>query len=316
MEPLVRHAYKFDLERAKSAVAALQCHTLKEPATIFVANLEYANDILTLPLRQRDNFLTHSIRGPIVDRVFAEYESQGKRPEDHESEVSEAVEKEVQKYMDSQQAQDEVGFRNLAMTIGTILDPETKRAQLRTFGSALSSVWTSFECLNKEAWVAIVNNHPLETWHKISSSEDKQQDRTQRRTIEIGLLAKHRFNIENHLGDLLEERFDFTGVDGITRAYKVLFADEELKKLLSDSELRYLEKVRHLIQHRAGRVDEQFKKQTNTTLSIGDELLFQPLDTLKYGNNAIEIGCNILKRLDELIREWHIDRKTTTTSAR
>lgn len=304
MEPLVKHAYKFDLDKANKAVAALQNAALKAPATVYLENVEYANDILTLPLRLRDSYLTHSIRGPIVGRVLADYDRRGLRPEDHEAEVFDVIEKEIEKYMNSQQAQEDVGYQSLVMTLGDFLDPVTKRAQQRTFGSALSSIWTSFECLSKESWISIVNNYPLETWNNVSASEDRQQDPSQKRAIGIGLLAKHRFNIENHLGDLLEGRFDFTGVDGIAKAYKVLFADDELKKLFSDPDLRYLEKVRHLIQHRAGRVDEKFKEHTKTVLPLGKELLFQPLETLKYGNNAIKVACRLLERLDELMLEW------------
>jgi len=137
--------------------------------------------------------------------------------------------------------------------------------------------WTTFECLAGDLWANSLNQGTTLA-QKVLTSLPNETDGSglSRRHIEVGLAAKHNFDLRRSLGTVLRPKFDFTSFDGISSAFEQAFGRcEELQEL--ESSLKELEQVRHLIVHRGGIVDDKFlkisklkvRRNTALRLSVG-----------------------------------------------
>ena len=83
--------------------------------------------------------------------------------------------------------------------------------------------------------------------------------------------TKGSYNLSQSMGDLLRGKMDFTSVQGIREAYSLAFRQRKQKKAfrsmvaavdaaLSDTAIDALAAVRHVIVHKAGTVDESYRR--------------------------------------------------------
>jgi hypothetical protein len=149
----------------------------------------------------------------------------------------------------------------------------------------LVGLWTAFEALATDLWVAMVNARPeslgknaflapkrgrgdaRETSEEGSSRE--KGHKKPRPSIPFDALGKRDFDLSHSLGDYISstDKFNFNRLSGMRAAYTAAFkADgKDLFKNVfcdpSDYGMRALELVRNVIVHRAGVVDAWFVKQ-------------------------------------------------------
>ena len=136
---------------------------------------------------------------------------------------------------------------------------EALKASLEVlYRAGISESWTALECLATDLWVTSLNEEPTTLAQTAISSLDAQEPgELTSRHIPVGLAARHGFDLRRCLGTVLKSKFDFTGVSGIQKAYKIFVPNDEfIQKVLAQPELGELEATRHVIVHRAGRVDE------------------------------------------------------------
>lgn len=95
--------------------------------------------------------------------------------------------------------------------------------------SATSASWTAFECVAKDSWTAALNVRPRKLGQKTIQEigSDILNDGLSARSISVGLLAKHGFDLRNSLGTLLNEKFDFTSLKGMRKAFISAFEERE-----------------------------------------------------------------------------------------
>lgn len=148
----------------------------------------------------------------------------------------------------------------------------------RTVASSIQSIffacalyaWASFESVVKDLWIAAVNARPVQLGERALTEipdERKEASSLTRKQISVGLLARCGFDLRFCLGTLLADKYEFTGLPGMRAAYFSAFADDtRLKSIFNKPILNELEATRHLIAHRAGIVDEEFRKKTNRKL--------------------------------------------------
>ncbi|CAD5276982.1 MULTISPECIES: hypothetical protein [unclassified Imperialibacter] len=169
--------------------------------------------------------------------------------------------------------------------------------------NVLTNTWTSFESSCKDLWIAMANAHPnnISGNESIFSGKGKTIEGVEGKSIQIGLLSQFDFNIKNHLGTILQEKFRFTSCNDIyeayTKTFKKLNGIDNLKAL----ELRQLELTRNLIVHKGGKVDEQYLRLTkNTDLTVGDAYEPSMEIVTTYFNKATEAFYNLVKVCDKL----------------
>jgi len=125
--------------------------------------------------------------------------------------------------------------------------------------NALVNSWTLFEAYLKEIWVKTLNRNPRLLNNKIINSKNENDSTVNSKTIPLNLLSKYNFDISEHLGEILSVKYDFTGVDGIKKAFiELLDLDKNEISFLEKTSIQQLEICRHIIVHNAGIIDSKY----------------------------------------------------------
>jgi hypothetical protein len=124
----------------------------------------------------------------------------------------------------------------------------------------------------------------------------------------VGLAARHGFDLRHCLGTVLKSKFDFTSVSGIQKAYKVFVPNDEfIERLLADPELGELEATRHVIVHRAGKVDEEYRRRTKSKLPVGTVASFSREQSAWFCHKSAYAGAGLLS----FVNDWLVKKKAS-----
>lgn len=166
-------------------------------------------------------------------------------------------------------------------------------------------IWTAFECLAGDLWVASLN-HATKLGQRILSSiphDDAEKFGLSRRHIDVGLAARYGFDLRRSLGTVLRSKFDFSSVDGIEVAYKQAFGIVSPLHETDCATLSELEQVRHLIVHRGGVADDKFLKLTKLKVRRA-KILSLALSQVGDYMAGMTLGCvGLLKIVDKWFEE-------------
>jgi hypothetical protein len=158
--------------------------------------------------------------------------------------------------------------------IGELLEDKDAANALRSLTLArIVFAWTAFECLAGDMWEVAVNEKAIDLGHPAFQhlpQDSIGNEGITTKNVAIGILARHGFDLRNALGTVLRPKFDFSSVTGIQTGYEAAFGKVgRLGEILGDKELVRLEITRHAVVHRAGVVDGEYVRRTNTNLSEG-----------------------------------------------
>ncbi|MBA5805704.1 hypothetical protein [Rhizobium changzhiense] len=134
-------------------------------------------------------------------------------------------------------------------------------------GAMLQETWSAFEGGLIETWTTAVNLSP-DPLGKNMLAGDK--------TLAVSQLERYAFNVSNNLGDILKDspgKVDLASFSGIKKAYSTAFAKElDTSEIFAqfDPLLSHFEAVRHLLAHRAGRVDTRFLRRVQNSPNLKD----------------------------------------------
>lgn len=170
--------------------------------------------------------------------------------------------------------------------------------------SCLAYGWAAFESAVKEAWAVALNCRPTQLAARALQAVPGEDAELSSKSLPVGLLARHGFNLTSCMGTLLAPKFDFTGVSGLQKAYGAAFGNvQSIKDALMDPKLADAEATRHLIVHRAGRVDAEFRKRTGSKLPDGARLSLDLKDLGAMVTSIIQSGSALIRAVDqELLR--------------
>jgi hypothetical protein len=170
------------------------------------------------------------------------------------------------------------------------------------YSAAISLSWTAVECVASDLWVASLNNGAVPLAQNALMPLDQQEPgELTSKHIPVGLAARYGFDLRHCLGTLLKPRFDFTSVSGIHKAYKIFpMKDDFLKRILEEPLLAELEATRHLIVHRASKIDDEYKRRTGSSLEIGTRLSFAEDKVWKFLRVCGNTGFDLLA----FVNDW------------
>jgi hypothetical protein len=180
------------------------------------------------------------------------------------------------------------------------------------YSAAVSASWTALECLAADLWITSVNEKPLPLAQAAIATLDPQETgELTSKQISVGLAARHGFDLRHCLGTVLKTKFDFTGVSGIRKAYKVFVPNNDLiERVFADPRLGTLEATRNLIVHKAGKVDEEYKKRVESDLQIGSVLTFTENEAVNFMTAAKFAGIGLLA----FVNDWFAAKSRTVTN--
>jgi len=280
---------------------------IAEIAESFIGNLETSLHLLSVPRllilmgAYREQNFGLLLKAMSEDRAYASY-----------FESEETREKVAARIMDlrRQNAEDldarQFRTNQLNGLIDALLaDPEVKPILVALANSVISSLWTAIECLTKDLWVAVLNSRPSPLLQPILASLSSEEGSLgiSRRSVSVGLLVKHGFDLRRHLGTVLSPKFDFTSVSGIRVAFMAAFRDDpKIEKILKPEALQALEAARHAVVHRGGRIDAEYLRRTGKDSAIGERLSMPANELTEYARAARDVGAALLQFVDDWLR--------------
>ncbi len=170
--------------------------------------------------------------------------------------------------------------------------------------NSLVNIWTIFESSTKEIWKCLLNGHQNIFLNNILKEGDNSEVAgISGKSISIDFLGKYNFNINNKLGEILCEKYDFTSCQGIKKAFTDLQKKKKAKLIFIDNPILYnLEITRNLIVHNAGIIDNKYLQKNSTTNQIIGELLEITIDKFNtYEETMTKTLVGIFNYCEELL---------------
>ncbi len=289
-------------KQAEDLEKTVKSTELLEIAQRFAKNINDADILLRLPVIMLATSEIVNLKTMISLQVLSERENL--KDLDTSASARDQIEREINRRYANRQAEP---FDTALKRASSLFKEDSfTAAVILLIHSVLTSTWTAFECLSNDTWITMVNIHPLPLAHgaMLVPSESDAIDGLTNKSISLGLLAKYRFDLHDRMGTLLAPKFDFTGVSGTRTAFFYAFGKTPaLEAILSDQDLANLEATRHMLVHRAGIIDEEYRRRTSSNEALGET--FQP-DADAFSelfNAAITAGCGLLGFTDSWLQD-------------
>lgn len=185
--------------------------------------------------------------------------------------------------------------------------PEQLGALKSQLKAAILLSWSAFENLTADLWVQCLNAYPQTLATNILNRRTDQQEQ---KRIEPWQLQKYGYDLRDHMGTILKDRYQFSNTDGIKKAYVDAFGPTRksaLVNILSNPNLNLLEAARHNIAHRTGTIDGIFLSRTKSFSSFlgkeGEPLSLTGSFVSRLVSTAIEAGGSLIKAIDNWLPE-------------
>jgi hypothetical protein len=297
--PAVEH-YDVNLTKLRSLTEHNAGH-VKSIATVFLGNLEKIHELHLMPyLTAADGvrlfFWT-------VNYVQAALQS-GKRGSDAIEENTKVAEELFAAFLKEPETTTTIAS-HIDDRIASLMRHESFQRALRVmFFITTPLLWTAFETLARDAWITAIDAGPVSIARRTfrSLDDDEVDDGILKKSIEVGILAKHDFDLRGRLGTILQDKFHFSSIEGISKAYHAAFPNESaFLATLENNDLKSAEQVRHLITHKAGIIDDKYKKRTSTSQNMGEELVLTGAQVSRFGQAVVEVGISLLVFVDNFL---------------
>lgn len=162
-------------------------------------------------------------------------------------------------------------------------------------------LWTTYECVSKDLWVALGNNFSYQIG--IAAFKGMPSDGggdISAKHISVKHLGRHNFDLRNVLGTVLSAKYDFSSVVGIRDAYSAVLGRKHRSVSIVDSEgLRKLEAFRHTIVHSGGMIDEHFSERVKGDYEMGSVLHVDSATLTSFITAVKESGLALLLSVDK-----------------
>jgi hypothetical protein len=175
------------------------------------------------------------------------------------------------------------------------------------FHSVITVMWTAFETLATDLWIAVLNEKAEYGFFALNADAE---DGAAQKKFELSLwkLRELNYDVKYHMGTILKNKWDFARRTEVIKAYTSAFRDikHDLHLLFNEDKLRWLNAMRNAIVHAGGRADSEFIKlvskhpvlsgiKEHETIRIDGEIASEYITyTVDIGNRLIDLLRNLL----------------------
>ena len=290
--------WELDVNPLRACVLSLMSDAITPAATVFQKSIENIRGLAGMPLGIVINGLQRFALGVFQIKAAKVLGVDEAHPD---------VLKKAKEYLNAERENktfSDMICGNVRASINDIAGIDSLREAGKLLLHAIvTQLWTAYECLVRDLWIAAVNAGSATLSQRAFNGIDNKErdDGISRKAISVGHLARYGFDIKNKVGDLLVSKFEFSDVDGMKKAYVSVFENaDEFDTIFGHSNLRQLAKSRHLIVHRAAIIDEKYRKESQCSQAIGEELNITALEREQYAQDVIRSGIALIGLIDRL----------------
>jgi hypothetical protein len=307
------------IDPAKRAIAATKNKEVRRIARVFKENCYNAQCPMTLPfyfLMVGRIEVEHLLA---FTDVYLPYANRGESYESKRDEIDQKVAEEfLNRTARKKRFNSELAKWSKDQLNRTIRSQKVTIWLDCTIKSIITASWTAFEVLSGDLWRNALNSEPqLITTKRMQAAltrRDNQKNSSHDltgRSVNLGLVAKHGFDLRNCLGSLLIERFSLNSMEKIEQAYYDIFGEvPELKQIFKDKHLLMLEETRHLIVHRGGIVDRKYNDRFQKQFELHEYLPLEKMPLVEMINSSVNCGAALVKFMDK-----HANTRKSVASA-
>lgn len=204
-----------------------------------------------------------------------------------------------QRAKDFQQKEMEFGFGTLQDLIGAT---ELIHGADAWLAAQISGVWTAFEALAEDIWIAAVNAHP----RGLAELKGARKGGGEDKKVDLSMLQRFDYDLSKNMGLVLSKRYSFDRLDDMRRAYDEARFEGEISipDILKERSLDVLSLTRHLIVHNGGLVDEAFLRRKTDLLpelivDVGEPLPLNGEIVAALISPVIQLGWNLIMAIDQ-----------------
>jgi hypothetical protein len=292
---------EIEVDEPQAVAKSLKSKELQFVAGVYSKNVNDILGLLALPYFFVSVGIDNALRTQFFLQAVAETKILLKSKEDKAKvqAYAERLAKQAKEDQNSPQNPSKETNRQLA----SLLENEKVSEAVRSLLFAgVSAGWAAFESAAKDTWVVALNSRPklLAQPAFAKLTDDAATEGLNAKHVSVGLLARHGFDLRAKLGLLLSDKFDFTGVAGIRTAYTSAFGkSSSFDTMFNEQNLATLEATRHLIVHRAGFVDEDYKRRTKDIIPLGHQLHIDGARVCELVNSSITTCCKMIRQVDD-----------------
>ena len=161
------------------------------------------------------------------------------------------------------------------------------------------SLWSALEMFVRDEIILLLNQRPELAGQLLSDASAKTKFDVPKLSIENLMIRG--FDLSKQMGQILFEERDLSNLVTLKAACNAIFDSAQLREKLGSPILWRLNQDRHLIVHRRGIVDDEYRKKASSTLKSGDQLSIKPDEFIGYARVVSQVGAAFLKSLSETI---------------
>jgi hypothetical protein len=166
----------------------------------------------------------------------------------------------------------------------------------------ISGVWTAFEALAEDIWIAAVNAHPRGLAElkgaKRGAGEDKK--------VDLSMLQRFGYDLSKNMGTVLSKRYSFDRLEDMRRAYDDAKFEGEIPiaDILKERSLDVLSLTRHVVVHNGGLADEAFLRRKDDLppeliVAVGEPLPLNGEIVAALIGPVIQLGWDLIMAMDQ-----------------
>ncbi len=191
---------------------------------------------------------------------------------------------------------------------------EAGEAVQTTMAAMLIGLWTAFESMAQDTWIASVNARPVPLAQRVLEPGARLETGEQTKSVSWKVISGAGFDLRGTMGDTLlrERKVDFQSLKMIRAAYNVAFAGEiEPIFKLHNTELFRLETVRNLFVHKGGLVDRKFVERMGNEPDMKDKIGRSLSVNGEYVAHKANVVAVCSTQLLQAVDKWLLDNPTT-----
>ena len=169
----------------------------------------------------------------------------------------------------------------------------------RVLERCLVLTWSAFEVFVSDLFVLVVNTKPGFAGTLLKDERTKALYNGKEIAL---LLERYGYDLSRNMGSVLIEQSRLDDLPTIKNIYKVILGPGDVVDKLDDVGLWKLYKTRNVIVHRAGIVDEQFRRDTGSTIPVGERITIKPVDLHQFMNLVGTVGVSIASAVENIIQ--------------
>ena len=282
--------FELDLLEDKDIKALFETYTINMKEVLYVVQSSF-NLILHATLKEHANMKYQQNKMSVIADVLRGKCSEGTQ------EMGEETQRRTDKQIEEEGFPDEDILNQVASTLNSLEhDQVIEISNYSVLRQSVVIIWSATESLIRDV-IRTLLNHDIELANKFFESSDTKPY-WNKKNITYDHLRNNNFNVQENMGDIALEINPCSYLNTMKSAFLCLFGHESKSYVaIKGRSFFLLYKLRNVIAHRNGIVDEKYKLETGFDGQVGERIKVMPDDFTENYLASKKLAISLLQEL-------------------